>query len=123
MNKVQLETYRQKLLTLGKRLQGNVESIQNEAFRKTGGEASGSLSNAPLHLADLGSDSFEQEMSLGVLENEEQMLEQIAEALTRIEQGTFGRCQECGQEIGTERLQALPYTPHCIDCARKVQAG
>ena len=43
-------------------------------------------------------------------------------ALLRIEQGIFGRCEECGEEIPEARLEAVPYARHCIDCARKIEA-
>jgi RNA polymerase-binding transcription factor DksA len=123
MTKTMLDHYRQKLLALGRRLRGDVEGIANEALRQTGGEPAGSLSNAPIHTADLGSDMFEQELSLDLLENKDALLEQTAAALERIDQGAFGRCQECGAEIPRDRLEALPYTPYCVACARKVQEG
>jgi RNA polymerase-binding transcription factor DksA len=123
MSKTDLEHYRQMLLALGRRLRGDVEGIANEALRQTGGEPSGSLSNTPLHTADLGSDMFEQELSLDLLENKDTLLAHTVAALERIDKGTFGRCQECGKEIPEERLQALPYTPYCVDCARKLQAS
>ena len=123
MTKSEIESYRQKLLVLGRRLRGQVSDVANEALRRTGAEASGSLSNVPNHPADLGNDTYEHEVALGVLENEEQMLEQIVRALDRVEQGTYGQCQECGRPIATERLQEIPYTPHCVECARKAQSA
>jgi len=117
-----IERYRQMLDRMRERLNGNVNNLAGEAFRQAGGEASGNLSNAPLHLADLGTDTFEQEMSLTLLETEEQRLEEIAAALTRIAQGHFGRCEECSQAITRQRLDAIPYTRYCVDCAHKVQA-
>ena len=75
-----------------------------------------------MHLADLGSDNYEQEVALSLLENREQTLEEVAAALARIEQGTFGRCEECGREISKERLQAIPFTRLCIRCAREEEA-
>jgi RNA polymerase-binding transcription factor DksA len=123
MTQTELEEYRQSLLALGKRLGGDFAGIAGEAFRTSGGEASGSLSNAPLHLADLGTDNFEQEMAVSLLENAGQNLEQIHDALNRIAEGTYGRCLECGKAIPRQRLQALPFTPYCVDDARKIQAG
>ena len=121
MTKGELESYRQQLFELGKHFKGNVSDLQHEALRTAGGEPSGNLSNVPLHLADLASDNFEQEVSISLLETEEQRLEDIAAALARIDQGTYGRCQECNKEISKERLQAIPYALLCIDCARKAQ--
>jgi RNA polymerase-binding transcription factor DksA len=121
MTKADLETYRDTLLTLRSRLTGDVSHLADEALRARGGEASGSLSNAPLHMADLGTDNFEQEFTLSLLQNQEQALKEITEALERVRQGTFGRCEECEGVIPKARLQALPYARHCVACARKLQ--
>lgn len=121
MKRAEQETYRQPLLDWGQRLQRERTGLSHDALRTTGGDASGSLSNLPLHPADLGSDSFEEEVTLGLLENEDQLLEEIAAALRRLDQGAFGSCEECGAEISKQRLQALPYTRRCIRCARRVE--
>src|SRR5690348_8745985 len=121
MTKAELATYREALLALRSRLTGDVSHLADEALRARGGEASGSLSNAPLHMADLGTDNFEQEFTLSLLQNQEQALKEIGEALERIRQGSYGRCEECGGAIPKARLQALPYTRHCVGCARKLQ--
>jgi RNA polymerase-binding transcription factor DksA len=121
MTKAELDTYRETLLALRRRLNGDVSHLADEALRAMGGEASGSLSNAPLHMADLGTDNFEQEFTLSLLQNQEQALEEITEALERIRHGTFGLCEECKGPIPKARLQALPYTRHCVACARKLQ--
>ncbi|HKB35218.1 MAG TPA: TraR/DksA C4-type zinc finger protein [Gemmataceae bacterium] len=121
MSKTDLENFRQSLLNLRARLSGNLSHLAEEALRATGGENSGSLSNTPIHMADLGTDNFEQEFTLSLIQNEEQVLDEIAEALNRINQGRFGKCEECSSAIPKARLQALPYTRHCVNCARKVQ--
>src|SRR5262245_8809537 len=121
MTKADLETYKHTLMTLRSRLKGNITRLADEAFRSNGNETSGNLSHAPLHIADLGSDSFEQEFTLSLMQNEEQVLDEIAEALDRIEQGTFGKGEECKSPLTKGRLQALPYTRYCVKCARKVQ--
>jgi RNA polymerase-binding transcription factor DksA len=121
MTKAELDTYRETLLALRTRLTGNVSHLAEEALRARGGEASGSLSNAPLHMADLGTDNFEQEFTLDLLQNQEQALKEIDEALERVRKGTFGKCEECEGSIPKGRLQALPYARHCVACARKLQ--
>jgi RNA polymerase-binding transcription factor DksA len=121
MTKADLDTYRELLVSLRSRLNGDVSHLSDEALRATGGEASGSLSNAPLHMADLGTDNFEQEFTLSLLQNQEQALDEIREALARMDRGAFGECEECHQPIPKARLQALPYTRHCVACARKLQ--
>ena len=121
MTTTQLEKYRQALLSLRSRLNGDVTHLAGEAFRTSGGETSGSLSNTPLHMADLGTDNFEQEFTLSLLQNQEQALDEISLALDRIDKGTYGLCEECQGPIPKARLQAVPYTRHCVACARKLQ--
>ena len=105
------------------RFSGDVSHLTGEALRTAGGEASGGLSNVPLHPADLGTDNFEQEFTFNLLHNQEQALGEIADALERIQQRCFGLCEECHQPIPAARLQALPYARYCVSCARKVQQG
>jgi RNA polymerase-binding transcription factor DksA len=121
MTKKELNDFRRQLTDLGKRLNGEWTELERAALRGTGGEASGNLSNAPLHLADLGSDTFEQELSLSLLENENQQLAEVVAAVRRIDEGTFGRCEDCSKQISMERLKAVPYARLCIDCARAAE--
>ncbi len=116
-----LENFRNQLLNLSRRLNGEVTSLAQEALQATGGDASGGLSRTPMHLADLGTDHYEQELSLSFLENKTRTLEEIAAAVGRLDEGTYGQCERCHQHIGLERLQALPFTRHCIACARKIE--
>ena len=71
----------------------------------------------PIHMAELGSDNFEQEFTLSLMESEEDTLGLIDAALNRIEEGTYGRCTQCDGTIPKARLNAIPYTPVCIKCA------
>jgi RNA polymerase-binding transcription factor DksA len=122
MTKTELNRFRQRLLAMGRRIQGDFTSVADDALRRTGGEASGNLSNAPYHLADLSNDTMEHEVAVGLLENQSLILEQIAAALQRVGTGEYGQCQECGKDIPAERLEAIPYTPHCVRCAAQLQA-
>jgi RNA polymerase-binding transcription factor DksA len=121
MTKADLKSYRQVLVALRMRLKGDVSHLAGEALHSTGGEGSGGISNAPLHPADLGTDNFEQEFTLGLLQNQEQALTEIDDALERIRLGSFGKCEECTAAIPKGRLSALPYARHCVACARKLQ--
>ncbi len=121
MTSAELEEYRLNLLVLAGQL-GISSGLAAEVLRGVGGGHGGSLSNTPLHLADLGTDTFEHEISVGLLENSAQILEQTRDALRRIPEGTYGKCQECGKEIAPKRLRAVPYTPYCLNCARQIQA-
>ena len=77
----------------------------------------------PTHLADLGTDNYEQEFTLGLLESEGILLKEIDEALERIERGTYGTCLGTDKPIGKARLRARPWAKYCIDYARMVEQG
>ena len=121
MSEAEARAYRQRLLGLLRRLDRDRSQLKEEALQTMGGEASGGLSDVPLHLADLGSHDFEEGMTLSLLENEEQLIEEINAALDRLDQGIYGRCVACQQEIPKERLQALPYARYCVPCAERQQ--
>lgn len=70
------------------------------------------------HQADDAAVVFEQTMELALRCNQEHLLAQIKDALQRFQEGTYGMCQRCGEEIDPARLRALPYTPLCIKCKR-----
>jgi RNA polymerase-binding transcription factor DksA len=121
MTKTELQAYRDQLESLRARHNGDVSHLADEALRRTGSGAAGNLSNMPIHMADLGTDNFEQEFTLNLLQNEEQLLEEIAAALERMRLGKFGLCEECQSAIPKARLQAVPYARYCVDCARKLE--
>jgi RNA polymerase-binding transcription factor DksA len=121
MTKTELQAYRDLLESLRTRHNGDVSHLADEALRRTGGGAVGNLSNMPIHMADLGTDNFEQEFTLNLLQNEEQLLDEIAAALERMRLGKFGLCEECQVAIPKARLQAVPYARYCVDCARKLE--
>ncbi len=119
----ELVSYRRVLDGLRARLRGDLDRMTDEALRREGGGSGGSLSSMPLHMADVGTENYDQEFTLGLIENEQGTLDLINEALDRMARGTYGRCTECEEPIARSRLQAIPYTAHCIRCARKLEGG
>ncbi len=117
-----LDSFRRILENLQARLKGDLDQMTDEALKRNQPESSGNLSNVPLHMADVGTENYDQEFTLSLIENEQGTLERIHEAIGRIDAGTYGRCEECGEPIAKPRLQALPYTPHCIGCARELES-
>ncbi len=103
------------------RLRGDLHQMTDEALGGDNGGGTGNLSNVPLHMADLGTDNYDQEFTLGLIENEQSTLELVNEALSRMEKGTYGLCAECSEPISKPRLQAIPYAKYCIRCARKLE--
>jgi RNA polymerase-binding transcription factor DksA len=122
MKKTEMRVYKERLLLLRARLRGDVNAMTEAALSKTRSEASGDLSSMPIHMADVGTDNFEQEFTLSLLQNEEETLDQIEAALERIEDAIYGSCVECDGRITKTRLNAIPYTPFCIKCAEKLQS-
>src|SRR6185437_9406930 len=97
---------------LRSRFRGDLSQMTDEALRRNVAEGGGNLSNVPLHMADVGTENYDQEFTLGLIENEQETLELINEALDRIKQGKYGLCVECDEAIAKPRLAALPYTRH-----------
>lgn len=117
MKTAELKVYKDRLLALRARLRGDVNQLADAALKKSRSEATGDLSTMPIHMADIGTDNFEQEFTLSLMENDGDALEQIEAALERIEESTFGLCEECGAKIPKARLNAIPYAALCIKCA------
>ncbi len=122
MKKAEANAYKNVLLALRARLRGDVNQLADAALKKNRSEANGNLSSMPIHMADLGSDNFEQEFSLSLMENDEMTLDAIEGALERIEAGIYGDCEECGTKIPKTRLEAIPYTALCVKCASKMES-
>lgn len=120
LSKHELNQFR-KLLTLRKRvLKGDVDKLEREALKDAG---SGDLSSLPMHMADQGTDNFEQDITLGLMETEGEELQEIEDALDRIEELTFGVCETCRKPIPKPRLKAIPYARLCLACKAKEENG
>jgi DnaK suppressor protein len=123
MTKSELEEFRKALLEKRRSIVGDMHGIQNEALGHNRQETSGDLSNMPTHPADIGTDNYEQEFTLGLLESERVLLREIDQALERIRTGTFGICLGTGKLIDKARLRARPWAKYCIDYARLMEKG
>ncbi len=117
MKRTEMKPYKERLLELRVRLRGDVNQMADAALKKSRSEANGDLSSMPIHMADIGSDNFEQEFTLSLMQSEEETLGLVESALERIEEGAYGQCEECGVKIPKTRLNAIPYAGLCIKCA------
>ena len=122
MKKADVKPFKEMLLQLRARLRGNVSTLADAALSNSGSNGSGS-SAVPSHMADMGSDTFEQDNTILLMNNEGETLTQIESALERIEAGAYGFCTECSGKIPKMRLNAIPYTPHCVKCASEIQSS
>jgi len=109
------------LLAKRRELVGDVEHMTFEAL--VGHNPSSGRSHMPQHMADIGSDAWEQEFTLGLLENERTLVREIDEALLRIRDGTYGVCQATHRPISRARLAAKPWARYCIEYARMKEQG
>ena len=116
MKKADMRVYKDRLLDLRARLRGDVTSMAESALRKSGNEGA-EASSMPIHMAELGSDNYEQEFTLSLLATEEDTPGMIETALERIETGTYGTCQDCEGQIPKTRLNAIPHAALCVKCA------
>jgi RNA polymerase-binding transcription factor DksA len=123
MKKAELKTYKERLLALRARLRGDVNQLADAALKNNRMESNGNLSSMPIHMADIGSDAYEQEFTLTLMETEEDTLNAIEAALERIEDGTYGTCEECEGKIAKARLNAIPYVALCVKCAEQLERG
>jgi DnaK suppressor protein len=108
-----LSSFRSMLMELRARLRGEVAQVTEE------GDETSNLAQIGLDSADPGTGTYDLEFTLGLIENERETLADIQAALNRIDQGSYGVCEDCGGPIAKSRLQVLPYTRVCIDCARE----
>lgn len=122
MDAKELASFKKTLLFLREKLVGNVNSLQGEALGKNRQDAAGDLSNVPFHMADLGTDNYERDIMIHLMENETEAVRNIDIALARIEKGTFGVCEVCGKKIPKTRLSALPHAGLCLECQRKEES-
>lgn len=122
MKKAEVKPFKEMLLQLRARLRGDVSTLANAALSKSS-SANGSGSSVPSHIADMGSDTFEQDNTILLMNNEGETLTQVENALERVEAGAYGFCTECSGKIPKMRLNAIPYTPYCVKCASEIQSS
>lgn len=119
MNNTAVEQYRQRLEALASRLRDDTIAMAEQTHRASGGQADGELSNAPMHLADMGTEEYLHDLTATLLENQEFLAGEVHAAVERLDQGTFGECESCGETIPRARLDAIPYARCCVQCASK----
>ena len=112
-----IDHFRDRLLEERKRAQDALEYLQKDDQGLLDDEHEEIQSDN--HIADDATSTYDRELDATLEDNEERMLDAIDAALKRIEDGTYGICANCGEPIGQERLEALPWTTQCIDCKRK----
>ena len=123
LSRDEAEEFRRMLLEKRAQLVGDVGTLRDEARRGSRTEASGDLSSMPVHMADLGTDNYELEFTLGLLEGGRAVLQEIDEALERVRQGKYGACLATGKPIGKARLRAKPWAQYCYEHTLALESG
>ena len=117
LTRKQLNAFQKLLLEKRAELVGDLSAIEQEALR-SGGDNS---SHMPIHMADIGTDTYDQDFMLGMAENERKQLREINDALERIQNRTYGVCQMTGEPIPLSRLEAKPWAKYTIEAARQLE--
>ena len=115
MDKKKLETFKKRLETRQQELRRTV--VRNQADGRTADE------DTTQDIADRAASSYNKEFLFSQSNNERQLLMMVYVALARIREGNFGECISCGKEINAKRLEAVPWTRHCIECQEKLEQG
>lgn len=115
----EIKKFQTMLLVKLNNILGNVTSMETEALRRNRSD----LSNMPTHMADLGTDNYEIENILGLMDSERKILLEINDSLNRIEDSTYGICENCGKQIPKQRLDAIPWARYCVACATLLEKG
>jgi DnaK suppressor protein len=100
----------------------NINHISEDTLKKSQKDASGDISGYTYHMADIATDTYDREFSLGLASNERQLIYELDDALKKIEEGTFGVCEDCKDAIAKTRLKAIPYARLCLKCQEKKES-
>lgn len=110
------EFYRKLLIAKRDELVGDISHISEETLKKSQKDASGDISGYTFHMADVATDSYDREFSLGLASKERGVLFEINHALQKLQEGGFGLCESCRRAISKVRLKAVPYATLCLKC-------
>lgn len=117
MNKREAKKFEKQLLAELERLSEGIRKIEESALRESVRETTGDLYS----YAETGTDNFERETALNIATGESKRLRDVADALKRIEQGTFGVCEGCEEPIPKKRLEVFPAARYCVTCKSKLE--
>lgn len=119
MNKKESTVYRKLLMEKREELLGDIAFISEDTLKRSQKDASGDNSGYTFHMADVATDNYDREFSLGLASKERGVLQEIHHALNKIDEGGFGVCESCKKPITKVRLKAVPYAVLCLKCQQK----
>jgi len=119
LSKKELGEFKKLVLKKKEEILDDIKHISDDTLKKSQKEASGDISGYTYHMADVATDSYDREFSLGLASNERKFIYELDDALKRIEEGTFGVCEDCKALIAKNRLKAVPHARLCVKCQEK----
>jgi len=113
---------KKKLEVFKKRLEERQRELRS-AMNRTAQDGRDADLESAQDIADRAANSYNKEFLFSQSSNERQLLQMVDSALSRIREGSFGQCISCGEDINPKRLEAVPWTRHCIECQEKLEKG
>jgi len=121
LGKRDLEYFKKKLLYIREKIAGDLQHLEEASLNKSQKDAAGDLSGYSFHMADVATDNFDTEVHLGLASNTQNLLNEIDDALKRIEEGVYGLCERYETLIPKPRLEVMPYTRYCIEAQQEIE--
>ena len=118
-SKKELLEFKRLILKVKDKILEDIKHISEDTLKKSQKEASGDISGYTYHMADVATDTYDREFSLGLASNDRQFLYELDDALKKIDEGAFGTCEHCKILIAKTRLKAVPYARLCVKCQEK----
>ena len=109
------EPFKKLLLKTKEQITGDIRGLSDENTG-SGNDRGGDVSGHALHMADVATDMYDREFTLGLAANDRELLHQVNEALERIEANEYGLCVACKKPIPATRLKAIPHAQTCLKC-------
>jgi len=115
------DVYKKVLLKTKEQIAGDIRTLSDENSG-SGNDRSGDVSGHALHMADVATDMYDREFTLGLASTDRELLFEVVEALGRIQDGTYGACVQCKKPIPATRLKAIPHARTCLKCQKSLEA-
>lgn len=119
LSKKELSEFKKIILKKKDEVVADIKHISDDTLKKSQKDASGDISGYTYHMADVATDTYDREFSLEMASNDRELLYAFDDALKKVEEGTYGICEECALHIAKSRLKAVPYARFCVKCQEK----
>ncbi len=118
-NKKDILEFKKIIDKLRMKVSGDISGLSEDTLKRSQKDASGDISGYAFHMADVATDAYDREFSLGLVSSERQLFYELDDALKRMQEGIYGVCEDCSGLITKIRLKAVPYARLCLKCQEK----